>query len=209
MRLPTYLQRRNGGRFHFQLSLGKALATALGRSHIRISLRTTDSREARRRTVTMLDLTHEFRDAPDLLATGEMLTRKLEALVTAGPPASAQAREDRLIIEDLVANFIRRCRERDAPFCVLPGFVHLFKAFVEQNMAERPAPLLASERAALRTEPAVPRASDVDQLLARLDARLARLDDLARVQPGAVTEPASPPAANSAQGIRLDRRVPS
>ena len=64
MSQPSYLQRRNGGLYHFQMRLPKALATCLGWSHLRCALRTTDLREARRRMLTMLDWVYEFRDAP-------------------------------------------------------------------------------------------------------------------------------------------------
>ncbi|MGO9772470.1 MAG: DUF6538 domain-containing protein [Roseiarcus sp.] len=79
MPLPSYLVRRDGGRYHFQMWLPKALASGLGWSHLRCSLRTTDSREARRRMMAALEWVYEFRDAPDLERAGAALTQRIES----------------------------------------------------------------------------------------------------------------------------------
>lgn len=188
---PTYLQRRDGGRYHFQMRLPKALATCLSWSHLRCALRTTDSREARKRMLTMLDWVYEFRDAPDLEAAGQALTRKLEAFVVAGPPATARDLTDRQTFEGIVAAFIAQARERDFAYVRIPGFAHLFKAFVDQNLGSEDAAAAALEAARRAAPAASPQgaltAADVAALFQRLDERLARLDGLAGVRPAPST----------------------
>jgi hypothetical protein len=141
MPLPSYLLRRDGGQYHFQLRLGKSLAVCLKRSHLRFALRTTDSREARRRLVDNLGWAMTFKEAPDLEEAGLVLTRQLDALVAAGPPRDYKALEDRRLIEDVVASFLKRSRESDFDWAGgFPGLVHLFKVFTQQNIdAERGA----------------------------------------------------------------------
>jgi hypothetical protein len=195
--LPSYLQRRNGGRYHFQMRLGAALVSCLGWSHLRCALRTADSREARRRMMDTLDWAFEFRDARDLDAAGEALTRKLESFVEAGPPNTARELTGRQTFEAIVAAFIARAREREFAFARIPGFVDLFKAFTAQNIRTEDAATASlgktreSTLEPIRARSVVPTALDVDGLFSRLEARLDRLDEsLARVQ--------APPSASEA-----------
>ncbi len=54
--MPLPFSYLHGGHYHFQLRLGKSLATCLDRSHLRFALRTRDSREARRRSGPIEDI---------------------------------------------------------------------------------------------------------------------------------------------------------
>jgi hypothetical protein len=94
-----------------------------------------------------LDWAFEFRDAPDLDAAGETLTRKLESLVEAGPPATARDLTDRQTFEAIVAAFIARARERDFAYVRIPGFTDLFKSFTAQNVVTEDRAALSLERA--------------------------------------------------------------
>jgi hypothetical protein len=213
MPLPSYLQRRNGGRYHFQMRLTKALASCLGRSHLRFALGTTDSREARRRMMTTLDWAFEFREAPDLERAGEALTRRIESFVLAGPPTAARDLTDRQTFEGVVGAFIAQARDRDFAFVRLPGFVDLFKIFTEQNiktenlaasfLGREANPVLAPVPA-----PQIPSitAADVEGLFIRLDARLDRLDaGLACVQTAAPASEAFTPIEDIRLSIAVDR----
>jgi hypothetical protein len=156
MAVPTDLQRRAGGRLQFQLRLRKSLATNLGQSHLRFALRTTDSREARRRVAESLDWTFEFWDAPDFVGKGEALTRKLAAFAADGPPPTREALEDRRFFEDITARFISQAREREFAWVRdVPGLLHLFKVFTEQNItAEKRAFTLMAPNAQPSAAPA-------------------------------------------------------
>ncbi len=206
MPLPSYLLRRNGGRYHFQMRLPKALASRLGWSHLRCSLRTTDSREARRRMMSTLEWVYEFRDAPDLERAGEALTRKLKSLVREGPPKTARALADRQAFEGIVAAFIAQASERDFAFVRLPDFVDKFKEFVDQNLGSEDAAAAALE-ASTAPSPAAGvslTTTDVDRLFERLDARLDRLETgLAR----AATPTPPPDAGTAVEDIRLAEAV--
>jgi len=129
-----YLFRRQG-RFHFQMRVGAALESCSRISHVRCALRTGDRREASRRLITAMDWGYEFKEAPDLEDLGAALVRKLEPLVAAGPPTQLDTLKDRLVVEEMVGNFIKRSRERDFAFVGVAGLVALFKAFTEQNAA--------------------------------------------------------------------------
>jgi integrase len=209
--LPSYLLRRNGGRYHFQMRLGSPLVSCLGWSHLRCALRTTDSREARRRMMDTLDWAFEFRDAPDLDAAGEALTGKLESFVAAGPPSTARELTDRQTFEAIVAAFIARARERDFAFARIPGFVDLFKAFTAQNIRteDAAAAYLGKTAASVPARAATPlvpspNSAEIAELFQRLDARLERLDaGLASVRGSAAASEAITPAEN----IRLSEAV--
>ena len=89
--------------------------------------------------MTAMEYGYLFKDAPDLEEFGAALVHKLEPLVAAGPPGSAEALKDRLVVEELVGIFIKRSRDRDFAFVRVPGLVHLFKAFTDQNVAAEKA----------------------------------------------------------------------
>ena len=77
MALPSYLVRRDGGRYHVQMRLGTAMARALEPSHLRFSLRTSNGRQARRRLVECLEWAYAFKEAPDLESVGAAIARRL------------------------------------------------------------------------------------------------------------------------------------
>lgn len=85
--------------------------------------------------MTALEWGYEFKEAPDLENLGAVLVRKLDAWVVKGPPEDAQALADRVLVEEMIGNFIKRSRERDFAFVAVQGLVSLFKVFVEQNLA--------------------------------------------------------------------------
>ena len=66
MARPSYLSRRPDGRYCIQIRLGKRAAAIYGRPLLRVSLRTSDFAEARRRLVDNLEWVVEVVEAPDL-----------------------------------------------------------------------------------------------------------------------------------------------
>ncbi len=212
-----YLFRRRG-RFHFQMRVSAALESCARISHVRCALRTGDRREASRRLMTAMDWGYEFKEAADLEDLGAALVRKLEPLVASGPPTHLDALKDRLVVEEMVGNFITRSRERDFAFVGVAGLVALFRAFTEQNAAaeasaerrawtERPKrPLDAIPPASIPApvsaaqEPAAfgPGADQVITLLTSISERLERLEP--------TVDAAKPPAA-TIEDIRLSDAV--
>lgn len=81
MARPSYLARRGGGRYYLQIRLGKQPAKNFGLALLRVSLRTSDFDEARRRLVDNLGWVQELIEAPDLESFGAMLDSRLHAYV--------------------------------------------------------------------------------------------------------------------------------
>jgi hypothetical protein len=70
---PSYLARRGDDRYFLQIRLGKQAARLFGLPLLRVSLRTGDFDEARRRLVDNLVWVQELIVAPDLEALGTVL----------------------------------------------------------------------------------------------------------------------------------------
>jgi hypothetical protein len=73
MARPSYLSRREGGRYYLQIRLGKVAKARYGRDFLRASLRTADYAEARKRLANAMTWIREMVDAPDLEAIGTVL----------------------------------------------------------------------------------------------------------------------------------------
>jgi integrase len=131
---PSYLSRRPDGRYLLQIRLGKQAAAIYGRPLLRVSLRTADFREARRRLVDNLEWVVEVVQAPDLEALGDILHHRLGAYVVDGAPGNERRLAERLAFEHQVRNYIARAQERGYLFARhFPGFASRWVDFVDQN----------------------------------------------------------------------------
>jgi hypothetical protein len=109
---PSYLARRGDGRYFLQIRLGKQAAQLFGLSLLRVSLRTGDFGEARRRLVDNLGWVQELIEAPDLETLGVVLDARLRAYVDRGPPAGERPLAERCAFEHEVRRYLSRAQER-------------------------------------------------------------------------------------------------
>jgi integrase len=131
---PSYLSRRPDGRYCIQIRLGKHAATIYGRPLLRVSLRTSDFAEARRRLVDNLEWVVEVVEAPDLEALGGILQYRLGVYVGDGVPGNERRLAERLAFEHQVRTYIARAHERGYLFARhFPGFSNCWVDFVDQN----------------------------------------------------------------------------
>ena len=136
MARPSYLSRRPDGRYCIQIRLGKRAAAIYGRPLLRVSLRTSDFAEARRRLVDNLEWAVEVVEAPDLEALGNILHHRLGVYVGDGAPGNERRLAERLAFEHQARTFIARAQERGYPFARhFPGFANCWVDFVDQNTA--------------------------------------------------------------------------
>lgn len=134
MARPSYLGRRPDGRYCIQIRLGKRAAAIYGRPLLRVSLRTADFLEARRRLVDNLGWVVEVVQAADLEALGDILHHRLGVYVVDGAPGNERRLAERLAFEHQVRNYIARAQERGYPFARhFPDFASRWVDFVDQN----------------------------------------------------------------------------
>jgi integrase len=134
MARPSYLGRREGGRYFMQIRLGKPSAALYGGPILRASLRTADFAEARRRLMDGLGWAQELVAAPDLETIGGVLRGRLKTYVGRPPAASERVLADRCAFEHQVRHYMGRANERGFSFSrVFPGFASNWVDFVDQN----------------------------------------------------------------------------
>jgi hypothetical protein len=134
MARPSYLGRREGGRYFMQMRLGKPAASLYGSPILRGSLRTADFTEARRRLMDSLVWAHDLVAAPDLETVGSILHARLKSYVGRPPSASERALAERCAFEHQVRHYMGRANERGYSFCkTFPGFASIWVDFVDQN----------------------------------------------------------------------------
>jgi hypothetical protein len=134
MARPSYLGRREGGRYFLQIRLGKPAASLYGSPILRASLRTADFTEARRRLMDSLVWAHDLVAAPDLETVGSILHARLKSYVGRPPSASERALAERCAFEHQVRHYMGRANERGYSFCkTFPGFASNWVDFVDQN----------------------------------------------------------------------------
>ena len=112
MARPSYLGRREGGRYFLQIRLGKPAASLYGGPILRASLRTADFAEARRRLMDSLVWAHDLVVAPDLETVGSILHARLKSYVGRPPSASERALAERCAFEHQVRHYMGRANER-------------------------------------------------------------------------------------------------
>ncbi|WBL77245.1 tyrosine-type recombinase/integrase [Bradyrhizobium xenonodulans] len=136
MARPSYLARRAGGRYFLQIRLGKRAAELFQLPLLRVSLRTSDFAEARRRLVDNLGWVLELIEAPDLEAIGTVFDVRLRAYVDRGSPADERLLAERCAFENEVRRYFTRAQERgyayQKRFPEIPG---RWVDFVDQNKA--------------------------------------------------------------------------
>jgi hypothetical protein len=133
---PSYLARRGDGRYFLQIRLGKQAAKLFGLPLLRVSLRTGDFDEARRRLVDNLVWVQELIEAPDLEALGTVLDARLRAYVDRGSPADERILAERCAFEHEVRRFLTRAHERGYAYPMrFPKMPSLWVDFVNQNKA--------------------------------------------------------------------------
>jgi len=134
MARPSYLGRREGGRYFMQIRLGKPAASLYGSPILRASLRTADFAEARRRLMDNLAWAHDLVAAPDLETVGSILHARLKSYVGRPPSASERALTERCAFEHQVRHYMGRANERGYAFSkTFPGFASNWVDFVDQN----------------------------------------------------------------------------
>jgi hypothetical protein len=134
MARPSYLGRREGGRYFMQIKLGKPAASLYGSPILRASLGTADFTEARRRLMDSLVWAHDLVVAPDLETVGSILHARLKSYVGRPPSASERALAERCAFEHQVRHYMGRANERGYSFCkTFPGFASIWVDFVDQN----------------------------------------------------------------------------
>lgn len=140
MARPSYLSRSPSGRYYLQRRLGKLAAAAFGQPVLRVSLRTGNFQEARRRLTMVLGWVNEIVDAPDLDALGRLFDRQLWRHIDAGEPRDERTLADRLALEHQIRQFMVRANERGYPFPkIFPNFASRWVDFVDQNKAAEAA----------------------------------------------------------------------
>src|SRR5258708_23784304 len=80
MARPSYLGRREGGRYFMQIRLGKPSATLYGGPILRASLKTADFAEARRRVMDGLGWAPDLVGGPPLETGRSRLPGRLQSL---------------------------------------------------------------------------------------------------------------------------------
>jgi len=134
MARPSYLGRREGGRYFMQIRLGKAAAGLYGKPILRASLRTADFAEARRRLMDGLGWAQHLVAAPDLETIGTVLHDRLTTYVGRPPAASERMLAERCAFEHQVRHYMGRANERGFSFSrMFPGFASSWVDFVDQN----------------------------------------------------------------------------
>jgi integrase len=134
MARPSYLGRREGGRYFMQIRLGKPSAMLYGSPILRASLRTADYAEARRRLMDGLSWAQDLVAAPDLETVGRVLHGRLKTYVGRPPAASERMLAERCAFEHQVRHYIGRANERGFSFSrMFPGFASTWVDFVDQN----------------------------------------------------------------------------
>jgi hypothetical protein len=134
MARPSYLGRREGGRYFMQIRLGKPAASLYGSPILRASLRTASFAEARRRLMDGLAWAHELVAAPDLETVGGVLHGRLKSYVGRPPAASERVLAERCAFEHQVRHYMGRSNERGFSFSkTFPGFASIWVDFVDQN----------------------------------------------------------------------------
>lgn len=116
MARPSYLARRDGGRYFLQIRLGKAAAGLYGKPILRASLRTSIFSEARKRLVDNLGWATEVIAAPDLDTLGAVIHGRLKGYTSAGSPASERDLVERTAFEHHVRTYMARANERGYAF---------------------------------------------------------------------------------------------
>ena len=136
MARPSYLARRGDGRYFLQIRLGKQAAKLFGLSLLRVSLRTGNFDEARRRLVDNLGWVQELIEAPDLEALGSALDARLRAYVDHGSPADERHLAERCAFEHELRRYLTRSQERGYAYQMrFPKMPSLWVDFVNQNKA--------------------------------------------------------------------------
>ena len=131
---PSYLARSPSGRYYLQRRLGKSANQIFGQAVLRVSLRTGDFQEARRRLPMMLDWANQAVAAPDLEALGRLFDQQLKRHVEEGEPRDDRTLAVRLGLEHQIRNFMLRANERGFLFARLfEGFAYRWGDFVNQN----------------------------------------------------------------------------
>src|SRR5450759_630359 len=134
MARPSYLGRREGGRYFMQIRLGKPAASLYGGPILRASLRTADFAEARRRLMDGLGWAQHLVAAPDLETIGSVLHDRLTTYVGRPPVASERMLAERCAFEHQVRHYMGRANERGFSFSrMFPGFASSWVDFVDQN----------------------------------------------------------------------------
>ena len=136
MARPSYLARRGDGRYFLQIRLGKQAAKLFGLPLLRVSLRTGDFTEARRRLVNNLGWVQELIEAPDLESLGVVIEARLATYVGRDVPTDERLLAERCAFEHEVRRYLTRAQERGYAYQMqFPKIPSLWVDLVNQNKA--------------------------------------------------------------------------
>ncbi|WP_336054916.1 DUF6538 domain-containing protein [Nitratireductor sp. CH_MIT9313-5] len=134
MACASYLSRRDG-RYYLQVRLGRTPARLLGKQLYRVSLRTSNYREARIRLSEHLGWIHRMNDSIDYVSLFQKNVRELEAYLQDPWPLSPERLQARQNYEELLKNLNRRAQAANCdPTMIEPDFIDLLNLFVRQNV---------------------------------------------------------------------------
>ena len=136
MARPSYLARRGDGKYYLQIRLGKQAQRLFGLSLLRVSLRTGNYAEARKRLVDNLEWVQELIEAPDLETLGVTLDTRLRVYVGRGAPTDERLLAERCAYEHEVRRYLTRSQERGYAYQMrFPEMPGNWVDFVNQNKA--------------------------------------------------------------------------
>ncbi|QKV17054.1 site-specific integrase [Oricola thermophila] len=134
MACASYLSRREG-RYYLQVRLNPTVARLLGKQLYRVSLRTTDYRQARIRLAETIGWVHRMNDSTDFVSLFQKNVRELRNYLQDAWPLSEERLQARRNYEELLKNLTRRAKAAGCdPTMLEPDYLDLFKAFVAQNV---------------------------------------------------------------------------
>jgi integrase len=136
MARPSYLSRREGGRYYLQVRMPEDAKELYGRPILRAFLRTSNFTEARRRLMDNIGWVRELIDAPDLEAIGTVIHGRLKTYTAVGPPQNERALAERTAFEHQVRHYMARANARGYDFSHrFEFFASKWVDFVDQNKA--------------------------------------------------------------------------
>ncbi|WP_349365559.1 MAG: hypothetical protein ABL311_11325 [Nitratireductor rhodophyticola] len=134
MACASYLTRREG-RYYLQVRLGRTPARLLGKQLYRVSLRTSNYREARIRLSEHLGWIHRMNDSVDYVSLFQKNVRQLETYLQQQWPITSEQLQARQNFEELLKNLNRRALAANCdPSMLEPEYHGLFNIFVQQNV---------------------------------------------------------------------------
>lgn len=133
MACGSYLSRREG-RYYLQARFSPLIVRLLGRQLYRVSLRTSDYRQARVRLTECMGWIHRMNDSTDYVSLFQKNVYELKNYLQDAWPLSEERLQARRNYEELLKNLTRRAKAAGCdPSMLEPDYFGLFNSFVVQN----------------------------------------------------------------------------